>query len=100
MRRVAEARLVEHELAVGRYYLKKEAYPSAIERFQRALGQFPDSSKTGDMYVAMGEAMMRSGDVEQGRFYLDRVVDDYPGTGLAAEARKVLKKTTRQPAKN
>jgi outer membrane protein assembly factor BamD len=100
MRRVAEARLVEHELTVGRYYLKKKAYPSAIERFQTALGQYPDSSKTGDMFVAIGEAMMRSGDLEQGRFYLDRVITDYAGTGLAVEAKKVIKKVGAQSAKN
>ncbi len=100
MRRVAEARLVDHELAVGRYYLKKEAYPSAIERFQKALGQFPDTTKTGDMFVAIGEAMMRSGDAEQGRFYLDRVIADYPGTPLETQARKVLKKLEAQLAKN
>jgi len=100
MRRVAEARLVEHELTVGRYYLKKEAYASAIERFQKALGQFPDSSKTGDMFLAIGEAMMASGDTEQGRFYLDRVINDYSGTGLDSQARKVLKKTEAQSAKN
>ncbi len=100
MRRVAEARLVEHELAVGRYYLKKEAYPSAIERFQKALGQFPDTTKTGDMFLAIGEAMMRSGDTEQGRFYLDRVITDYPETPLETQARKTLKKLTAQPAKN
>jgi len=100
MRRVAEARLVEHELTVGRYYLKKQAYASAIERFQKALGQFPDSSKTGDMFVAIGEAMMRSGDVEQGRFYLDRVIDDYPDTGLDVQAQKIIKKVGAQLAKN
>ena len=100
MRRVAEARLVEHELKVGRYYLKKEAYPAAIERFQTALGQFPDSSKTGDMFVAIGEAMMRSGDVEQGRFYLDRVINDYAGSGLDVQAKRVIKKVTAQLAKD
>ena len=100
MRRVAEARLVEHELTVGRYYLKKKAYPSAIERFQKALGQYPDSSKTGDMFVAIGEAMMRSGDLEQGRFYLDRVINDYSGTGLDVLAQKVIKKVGAQSAKN
>ncbi len=100
MRRVAESRLAEHELTVGRYYLKKQAYPSAIERFQKALSQYPDSSKTGDMFVAIGEAMMRSGDVEQGRFYLDRVINDYAGTGLDTQAQKVIKKTLAQLAKN
>ncbi len=100
MRRVAESRLAEHELTVGRYYLKKQAYPSAIERFQKALGQFPDSSKTGEMFVAIGEAMMRSGDVEQGRFYLDRVINDYAGTGLDTKAKKVIKKVSAQLAKN
>jgi len=100
MRRLAEARLVEHELNVGRFYLKKEAYPSAIERFQNALGEFPDSSKTGDMFLAIGEAMVRSGDLEQGRFYLDRVVNEYPGTGLEGDARKVIKKIAAQSEKN
>jgi outer membrane protein assembly factor BamD (BamD/ComL family) len=99
MRRVAEARLVEHELTVGRYYLKKDAYASAIERFQKALGLYPDSSKTGDMFLALGEAMLATGDTEQGRFYLDRVIVDYAGSGLDSQARKVLKKTKAQSAK-
>ena len=91
MRRVAEARLVEHELIVGRFYLKKKAYTAAIERLQKALGEFPDSSMTGDMYLSLGEAMLRSGDSEQGRFYLDRVIDDYAdGVALAASGAMSL----------
>ena len=100
MRRLAESRLVEHELTVGRYYMKKKAYPSSLERFQKALGQYPDSSKTGDLFLAIGDAMMRSGDIEQGRFYLDRVISDYPGTGLDTEAQKIIKNTSAQLAKN
>lgn len=91
MRRVAESRLVEHEIVVGRFYLKRKAYVAAIERFQTALGKFPDSTKTGDIYLAMGEAMVRSGDVDQGRFYLDRVVQDFEGSSLAKSAKKVIR---------
>jgi len=99
LRRVAEGRLVEHELLVGRFYLKKKAYIAAIERFQKALSEFPDSSKTGEMFLALGEGMLRSGDTQQGRFYIDRVMTDFAGTGLDERAKKVLKKTEAQPAK-
>lgn len=91
MRRVAESRLVEYEIVVGRFYLKRKAYVAAIERFQTALGKFPDSTKTGDIYLALGEAMARSGDVDQGRFYLDRVVEDFAGSSLAKSAKKVIR---------
>ena len=90
MRRLAESRLVEHEIMVGRFYLKRKAYAAAIERFQTALGEYPDSTMSGDLYLALGEAMMRSGDTDQGRFYLDRVVRDYAGSGLAKSAAKVI----------
>lgn len=101
MRRVAEGRLVEHEVVVGRFYLKKKAYAAAIERVQAALGEFPDSSKTGEMFLALGEGMLLTGDIEQGRFYLDRVLAEYAGSGLDARAKKVLKKQpAAQPAEN
>ena len=48
------------------------------------------------MFVAIGEAMMLSGDVEQGRFYLDRVINDYAGTGLDVQAQRVIKKVSAQ----
>jgi len=98
MRRVAEGRLVEHELIVGRFYLKKKAYTAAVERFQKALGEFPDSPKTGEMFLALGEGMLLSGDTQQGRFYLDRVLTDFAGTGLEARAKKVLEKVSAQSA--
>jgi outer membrane protein assembly factor BamD len=100
LRRVAEARLVEHELIVGRFYLQKKAYAAAIERFQRALGEFPDSTKNGEMFLALGEGMVLSGDSQQGRFYIDRVITDFPGTSLEERAKKVLKKAEDQPATN
>jgi outer membrane protein assembly factor BamD len=98
MRRAAEARLVEHELIVGRFYLKKKIYTAAVERFQKALSEFPDSTKTGEMFLALGESMLLSGDSQQGRFYLDRVLTDFAGTGLDDRARKVLKKAESQSA--
>ena len=99
MRRAAEARLVEHELIVGRFYLAKRAYNAAIERFQTALGAFPDSAKQGELFLALGEGMMLSGDTQQGRFYIDRVITDFAGSGLDDQAKKVLAKVEAQSAK-
>ena len=54
---------------------------------------------TGDMYLALGEAMLRSGDEEQGRFYLDRVITDYVGTGLDKSAQTVIKEVGKSSRK-
>ena len=90
MRRTAEEKLVEHELLVGRFYLKKKAWLAAIERFRGALAQYPAYAHRDQIYLAMGEAYLRIGDPEQARFYMDMVLNDFPDTDSAVAAAKLV----------
>ena len=64
---MSEENLVEQELLVGRFYLKKKAWLAAVERFRGALAEYPAYAHRDQIYLAMGEAYLRIGDPEQAK---------------------------------
>ncbi len=65
--------LAKHELNIGLYYLRREAYVAAVNRGKALLESFPQSAYDGDALALMGEAYTRLGEEQ-----------------LAADARRVL----------
>jgi outer membrane protein assembly factor BamD len=83
-------RLAEYELYVGRFYHKKKAYRSAVDRFEKLLQDFPGSSAEKEALYYTGLSHMELGEKEQARSALERLAAKYPST--AGEVSQLLQK--------
>ena len=54
-------RLAENELSVGKFYLKKNATGSAINRFKIILEKFPNTSVIPETLFRLSEALLKTG---------------------------------------
>jgi len=86
----AVSRLAEHEILVGRFYMKKKKYQASIERFRGALKRFPEYPDKDHVYLMLGQSLIRSDNETEGRIYLDKLLQDYPGGPHTKAARKEL----------
>jgi predicted Zn-dependent protease len=75
---------------VGRFYFKKKKFKAAASRFRRILDHYPSYPDKDRVYLRLGEALVRSGNEIEGKSYLNRVVEDYPGSSSASGAKKLL----------
>jgi outer membrane protein assembly factor BamD len=88
----AETYLARHEYSVGRFYFKKRKFKAAANRFRGILDRYPSWENKDRVYRYLGESLLRSGSELEGTSYLNRVIEDYPDSNSASEARKVLAK--------
>ena len=86
----AESYLAEHEYSVGAFYLKKKKYVAAESRLRSLLNTYPRYVEKDKVYVAIGRTLLATGNDAEGKAFLDRVVEDYPGGKWTKEARDVL----------
>ncbi len=90
MSELGEAHLAEHEFLVGRFYMKRNAYFSAAERFRGILESYPRYAEKQKVYLELGRALILAKNSIEGTIYLDKLVSDYPRDARAAEARRLL----------
>jgi outer membrane protein assembly factor BamD len=88
----AETYLARHEYSVGRFYYKKKKFKAAARRFRGILDHYPSYSDKDRVYLRLGESLVRSGSDVEGSSYLNRVIEDYPGSSSASDAKKFLAK--------
>lgn len=70
-------------LALGHYFLEQERYDRAIDAFRSILNDDPDREIAAKAYYWMGDAAVRSGDLESGLAYYGNAADDYRETSSA-----------------
>jgi outer membrane protein assembly factor BamD len=88
--RDAQSRLAEHDVMVGRYYLKKKKYLAASTRFREALTLQPSHADKEEIYYYLGRALVKGDNAAEGRIYLDKILTDYPNGRYHEQARKEL----------
>ncbi len=71
-------RLAEYELYVGRFYLRKGSYKSAIGRFEKLLRDYPGSSAEKEALYYAGLSYAERGDREQALAAFGTLVKRYP----------------------
>lgn len=81
---------VEHEIYVGKFYLKTEKYPAAIKRLGEALAKYPKSPVHDETLFCLGKAYMLSGDKVRGRDTFKRMMTEFPASRFLDEAKKVM----------
>ena len=87
--------LAEHEFIVGTFYWKKRAYQAATERFTDLLEKFPAYGQKDKVYYWLGRTLIDARSPDEGRVWLDQVLNQYPrgkyakfSTELLADAAK------------
>ncbi|HEX4167092.1 MAG TPA: outer membrane protein assembly factor BamD [Bryobacteraceae bacterium] len=84
--------LAEHEYVVGDFYWRRDMNPAAANRMNAVVDQYPLYSKSGDALYEAGDAYSKMGPryrksaVEM----FDRIVQEYPLSKRAEEAKKRL----------
>lgn len=86
----SEQNLAEHEILVGRFYMKRKKYVASIDRFRDVLDLYPGIDDKDKVYYYLGESLMRSDNAEEGRVYLDKLIHDFPDGKFTELARKSL----------
>jgi outer membrane protein assembly factor BamD len=87
---LAHDHLAEHEHLVGRFYFKRRDYQAATERLRNLLTSYPRYSHRDEVYLLLGQSLVRANSADEGRVYLDKLVTDFPASEAAKEARKLL----------
>jgi len=87
---VAQDNLAQHEYLVARFYAKRKKYQAASDRLRGLLDQYPRYAHKDQVYLLLGQALVKMNSTEEGRVYLDKLLADYPGTASAREAKKLL----------
>lgn len=80
----------DYEFMVGEFYMHKESYHAAIERFEGLLKNFPDYKKPEKVLWNLALSYRKIGEKEKSREYLNRLVEKFPASAFASAARKEL----------
>ena len=98
---VAHARISELRQSLGRaeflagyfYQRTRKAYRSAILRYQGLLKDYPDYAQMDEVLYRLGECLILTGRGPEALPHLSRVVNEYPQSGFAGDARKLMEET-------
>jgi outer membrane protein assembly factor BamD len=72
--------LAGKEMEIGRYYLKRNDYPAAINRFKYVVDHFQTTAHTPEALHRLVETYLRLGVVEQAKKYAAVLGYNYPGS--------------------
>lgn len=86
----ARTRLADHEVYVGRFYLKRELYQPAISRFEGILKAFPDYYYRDEAFFYLGTAYLENGQEDKARSVLQQLLEEFPASGYYDKAQKLL----------
>jgi outer membrane protein assembly factor BamD len=77
---------LQHEIYVGRFYLRTAKYPAAIKRLENALQRFPTSPYNDETLYFLGQAYLETGEKAKGRAAFERLAREFPGSNLIMKA--------------
>jgi outer membrane protein assembly factor BamD len=83
--------LAAHEMVVGRYYLKKEEMPAAIERFKDVVSNYSTTSQVEEALYRLVEAYLFLGMTDEARKNAAVLGHNYPKSEWYKESYRLLK---------
>ncbi len=83
-------RLAEHEVYVGRFYLRIDQYQQAINRLEGVLKSFPQYYYRDEAYFYLGQAYFKTFQFDKGKETFDKLFNEFPGSDFVDDAQKVL----------
>ena len=88
----ARNNLAEHDFLIGKFYLKKKAYQPAERRFRKVLLEYPAYPDRDKLYFSLGKTLVLADNMEEGRIYLGKLIEGWPDSRYAKDAKKLLAK--------
>jgi len=82
--------LAEHDFRIGDFYFKRGAYKGAVDRFKEILEEYPLYTRKEEIYLRLGESLIRLERADEGRIYLQKLLAEYPESPQATHARGIL----------
>ena len=83
-------RLAKHEHIIARFYMKRGSWLAASHRLNFLIDEYPNFSGRDGAFFDLGETLTRLGRNGEARLYFERVINEFPESGYAEEARKRL----------
>lgn len=77
---LVEDHLAGKEMEIGRYYLKRDDYPAAINRFKYVIDNYQTTSHTAEALHRMVECYLRLGVLEEAKKYAAVLGHNFPGS--------------------
>ncbi len=84
-----KTRLAEHEVYVGRFYLRIDQYQQAINRLEGVLKSFPQYYYRDEAYFYLGQAYFKTSQLEKGRATYDKLFKEFPGSKFIERAQRI-----------
>lgn len=88
--RICRGKLAEREFYIGNFYLRKEDYRAAIERFNNILRDYEDTEVTEKTIYHLGIAYGYSGEVGRATEILQDLLSRYPETRYKKDASELI----------
>jgi outer membrane protein assembly factor BamD len=78
-------RLADHEIYVGRYYLRTKAYGAALPRFDKVYHEFSDLGFGDDALYYLGVCYQKLNDTDNARKMWELLMQEYPHSRFLEE---------------
>lgn len=90
--KICRGKLAEREFYIGNFYLKRDDYPAAIERFNNVLNDYADTEVLEKAIYHLAVAYSSSGKMERAVETLESLLSNYPETRYKKGATQLLAK--------
>ncbi len=85
-----KTRLAEHEVYVGRFYLRIDQYQQAIDRLEGVLKSFPQYYYRDEAYFYLGQAYFKTAQPDKAKSTFNKLFQEFPGSDFIEDAQKIL----------
>ncbi|PLX76387.1 MAG: outer membrane protein assembly factor BamD [Desulfuromonas sp.] len=83
-------RLAQHEVLVGRFYVRTDKADAAIMRLEAVLADYPDFTTREQLYYLLGEAYLQKEDKTKAVESFNNLYANYPDSKYIKKAKKSL----------
>jgi outer membrane protein assembly factor BamD len=92
----SEKIIAEHELMVGAFYFKRDAYHGAIDRLEGLVEDFPDYANDPEVLRMLAVSQRGLGNMDSSAEYLLRLESMFPKSKSLKKAKKAIRKLSEE----
>ena len=83
-------RLAKHEHIIARFYMKRGSWLAATQRLNYLIDEYPNFVARDAVFYDLGNALTKLGRNGEAKLYFERVINEYPNSDYATQARRRL----------